>query len=85
MDINSEDETWYTTKCQESFLKYVEKEYCTEHRRLLYTRSDNTLNNNLSSFEMASRSGQSSYDSYDLSSDGDEYLMPPNMAELTPG
>jgi len=34
---------------------------------------------------MASRSGQSSYDPYDLSSDDEEYLMPTNVAETTPG
>jgi len=47
--------------------------------------SDNTLNNNLSSIEMASRSGQSSYDPYDLSSDDDENLMATIGAETTPG
>jgi hypothetical protein len=85
MDINPEDETSYTTQYQEAFLKYVENEYCAKHRRLPVIKSDNTLNNNLSSFEMASRSGQSSYDPYDLSSDDDEYLMPTNVAETTPG
>jgi hypothetical protein len=34
---------------------------------------------------MASRSGQSSYDPYDLCSDDDGYLMPTNVAERTPG
>jgi hypothetical protein len=34
---------------------------------------------------MASRSGQSSHDLYDLSTDDDEYLMPTNVAETTPG
>jgi len=58
MDINPEDETSYTTQYQEAFLKYVENEYCTKHRRLPVIKSHNTLNNNLSSFEMASRSGQ---------------------------
>jgi hypothetical protein len=85
MDINPEDETCYTTQYQEAFVKYVENEYCAKHRRLLVNKSDNTLNNNLSSFEMASRSGQSSYDPYDLSSDDEEYLMPTNVAKTTPG
>ena len=85
MDIHPEDETSYTTQYQEAFLKYVENEYCAKHRRLPVIKSDNTLKNNLSSFEMASRSGQSSYDPYDLSSDDDEYLMPTNVAETTPG
>jgi hypothetical protein len=34
---------------------------------------------------MTSGSGQSSDDPYDLSSDDDEYLMPRNVAEMTPG
>jgi hypothetical protein len=33
---------------------------------------------------MSSRSGQSSYDPYDLSSDDDEYLMPNTLAKTTP-
>jgi len=85
MDINPEDETSYTTQYQEAFLKFVENEYCGKHRRLPVIKSDNTLNNNLSSFEMASRSGQSSNDPYNLSSIDDEYLMPTNVAETTPG
>jgi hypothetical protein len=62
MDIHPEGETSYTTQNQEAFLKYVENEYCAKHRCLPIIISDNTLNNNLSAFEMASRSGQSSYD-----------------------
>jgi hypothetical protein len=54
MGITPEDETSSTTQYQEAFLKYVGNEYCTKHRRLPVTMSDETLNNNLSSFEMAS-------------------------------
>ena len=72
MDINAEDETSYTTHYQEAFLKYVENEYCAKYRRLQVIKSDYTLNNNLSSFEMASRCSQSSYDPYNLSSDDNE-------------
>jgi hypothetical protein len=85
MDINPEDETSHTTQYQEAFLKYVENEYCAKHRRLPVTKLENTPNNNFSSSAMASRSDQSSYDPYDLSSDDDEYLMPNNVAETTPG
>jgi hypothetical protein len=84
MDINPEDETSYTTQYQAAFLKYVENEYCAKHRRLLVIKSDNALNNNLSSFEMPWRSGQSAYDPYDLSSDDDKYLRSTNVAETTP-
>jgi hypothetical protein len=85
LDINPGDETSYTTQCQEAFLKYVENKYCVKHRRLLVVKSDNTLNNNLSSFEMCSRSGQSADDPYDLSSNDEEYLIPTNVAETTRG
>jgi len=34
MDINPEDGTSYTTQYQEAFLKYVENEYCANHRRV---------------------------------------------------
>jgi len=85
MDINPEDKTSYTTQYQEAFLKYVENKYCAKHRRLPVTKPETIPDNNLISFAMASRSGQSSYDSYDLSSDDKEYLMPNNVAETTPG
>jgi hypothetical protein len=85
MDINPEDETSYTTQYQEAFLKYVEHEYCAKHRCLPDIKSDNTLNNNLSPFEIATTSCQESYDPYDSSIDDNEYLMPTNVAETTPG
>ena len=85
MDINPEDETCYTTQYQEAFLRYVENRYCAKHRRLPVTKSKHIPNKHLSFSAMASRSGQSSYDPYDLSCDDQEYLMPINVAETTPG
>jgi len=84
MGINPEDEISYTTQYQEAFLKYVWKEYCTKHRQLPVTKLESILNKHLISAAMASRSGQSSYDAYDLSSDNQEYLMPNNVAQVTP-
>jgi len=84
MDINPEDETSYTTQYHKAFPKYVENKYCAEHRRLPVTNSENIQTNNLSFSAMASKSGQSSYDSYDLCSNDEEYLMPNNVAETTP-
>jgi hypothetical protein len=40
---------------------------------------------NLVSSATASRSGQSSYNPYNLSSDDEEYLMPNNVGETAPG
>jgi len=85
MDINPEDETSYTTQYQKGFLKYAENEYCVKHRHLPVAQFQNIPNNNLSSYAMASRSGQSSYNRYDLSSNDEEYLMPHDVAKKTPG
>jgi len=40
---------------------------------------------NLSFSAIASKSGQSCYDPYDLSSNDEEYLLPDNVAEMAPG
>jgi len=85
MDINPEDETSYTTQYQEAFLKYVENEYCTKHRRVPVNKLETVPSSNLVPFATASRSYQSSFDPYDSSSDDGEYLTPNNVAETTPG
>jgi hypothetical protein len=73
----------YATQYQEPFLKYVENEYYAKHRRLSVNKPERDASNNPFS-TMASGSGQSSFDRYDLSSDNDEYLTPKNVAEMTP-
>jgi len=85
MDINPEDETLYTTQYQEAFLKYVENEYCTKHRRVLVNKLETVPSSNLIPSAMASGSYQSSFDPYDLSSDDEEYITANNVAETTPG
>jgi hypothetical protein len=85
MDINPEDETSYTTQYQEAFLKYVENEYCAKHRRVPVNKLQSLPSSNHISSATVSRSCQSSFDPYDLSSDDEEYLMPNNVAETTPG
>jgi hypothetical protein len=85
MDINPEDETSYTTQYQEAFLKYVENEYCTKHRRVLVDKLDTVPSINLIPSATASGSYQSSFDPYYSSSDDEEYIKPNNMAETTPG
>jgi len=62
----------------------VENEYSATHSRLQVFKHENIPNTNLASSAMASRSGQSSYDPYDLSSDDEEYLMPNTVSEMTP-
>jgi len=85
MDINPEDETSYTTQYQEAFLKYVENEYCTKHRRVTVNKLETIPRNNLLPCATASGSYQSSFDPYDLSSDDEEYITPNNVAGMTPG
>jgi len=85
MDINPDDETSYTTQYQEAFLKYVENEYCARHRLAQVNNLETVLSSNLVPSATASGSYQSSFDPYDLSSDDEEYLMPNNVPETTPG
>jgi hypothetical protein len=85
MDIDPEDKTSYNTQYQEAFLKYVENEYCAKHRRVPIKKLQSLPSSNHISSATASRSCQSSFDPYDLSSDDEEYLTPNNVAETTPG
>jgi len=63
----------------------VVKEYYAKHRRLPVIKPEKIPDNNSISSAIASRSGQSSYDTCDFSSDDEEYLMPNNVAKTTPG
>jgi len=85
MDINTEDETSYTTQYQEAFLKYVEIEYSAKHQRVPVNKFGTIQNTNFVPSATASRSYQLFFDPYDLSSDDEEYLTPKNVAETTPG
>jgi len=85
IDNDADDATSYTTQYQEAFLNYVENEYWAKHRHLPIITPESVPNNNHFSSEMGSRSGQSSYDPYDLSSDDEEYIMPEDVAKMTPG
>jgi hypothetical protein len=73
MDINPEDETSYTIQYQEAFLKFVENEYCAKHRHVPVNILETVPSCNLVPSATASRSYQSSFDPYDLSSDDEEY------------
>jgi hypothetical protein len=85
MDINPEDETSYTTQSQQAFLKYVENEYCAKHRRVPVNKFETVQNSNFVPSATASGCYQSSFDPFDSPSDGNEYIMPNNVAETTPG
>jgi len=47
MDINPEDETYYTTQNQEVFLNYMENAYCAEYTRLSIIKPKRIPSNNL--------------------------------------
>ena len=85
IDINPEDETSNTTQYQEDFLKYVGIEYFANHRRMSVINPKTVLHSNIFPSAKASEFGQSSFDSYDLSSDDEEYVMPKGVDEMTPG
>jgi hypothetical protein len=85
MDINPEDETSYTIQYQETFLMYVENEYCTKHRRVPVNKLETVPSSNLLPSATAAGFYQSYFDLYDLSSDDEEYLTSNNVAKTTPG
>ena len=85
MDINPENETFYTTQYQEAILMYVETEYCAKHPRVPVNKHAGLPSSNLIPSATASRSCQSIFDPYDLSSDYEDYLMADNVADTTPG
>jgi len=85
MDFNPEDETSYTTQYQEALLKYFENEYCAKLQGMSVNEPERLSSSNLVPSATTSGSGQSSFDPNDMFSDDEEYSMPNNVAETTPG
>jgi hypothetical protein len=85
MVTNHVDDTSYTTPHQEPFPKYVEIEYDMKHVWVLTNKHQSFPGSNYDSSAMASPSCQSPFDPYDLSSDDEEYLIPNNGTEMSPG
>jgi len=84
MDINPEDETSHTAQYQVGFLENVENQYCAKHRRVLVNELGTVPSSYLVPSATASGSFDSSFHTYDLSSDDEEYLTPNNVRETTP-
>ena len=61
----------------------MENDYCAKHQRLPVIKPESVLSYNLCSSSMASISGQSLYDPYQLPSNDEEYLIPETVAETT--
>jgi len=85
IDINSKNKTSYTAQSQEAFRMYVEYEYCAKHQHVPVNKPKSFPNKNLVPFVMTLRSGQLSFDPYDLSSDDVKYLTRNNVDEMPPG
>jgi hypothetical protein len=85
MDNTPEDATSYTTQYQEAFLKYMENEYCAKHQCVPVNTLETVPSSNLVTCVTASRSYQSSFDPYNLSSNDEDYFIPNNVTETTPG
>jgi hypothetical protein len=68
---NLEDDTFYTTQYQAALLKNVENEYGGKHSHVLVIKLESVPNDNLLPSSMAAGSGQSLFEPYDLSSDGE--------------
>jgi len=63
----------------------VVNEFGAKHRRVPVIKPESVPSHNRCHSTVASESGQSSFDAYDLSSDDKQYLTPNNVAETTPG
>jgi len=85
IDIIPEEETFYTEKHLEAIPKHVKNEYCAWYWRFPVIKPKSVPNNNQFSSTLACRSGEPSYDVYDLCSGNEEYIMPNNVAETMPG
>jgi hypothetical protein len=66
-------------------MKYVENEYCAKHQGAPVNKLETVPTRNLVPSATPSVCYQSSFDSYDLPSDDEEYLTPNTVAETTPG
>jgi len=80
-----EDVPFYSTQCKEALLTYVENQCWAKHGCVPVNKPETVSSSNLIPSAMASGSGQSSVDPYDLSSDDEEYFTPNSVAERTPG
>jgi len=83
MHTNPADDTSYPTQFLQAFRMCVENEYCANHRHVPANTHECEPGSNHVPSATGSGSGQSFIDSYDLSSDDEEYLMPNNVAETT--
>jgi len=85
MDINPDNEAFYTTQYRDAFPKHVENHHCAKHQRVPVKEHESSSSSNIITSATASESKHSCFDSYDWSCNDEEYLQPNNVAERTPG
>jgi hypothetical protein len=68
-----------------AFLKYAENEYSAKHQHVPVNKLECLPRSKLIPSATASASFQSSFDPYHLSRDDEEYVIPNNTADTTPG
>jgi hypothetical protein len=84
MHITQEDVTSYTPQYQEAFLMYVEIKHCTIHRYLTVIKPKCVPMNNRCTSAMFWTAGESSFATYGLPSDDEEYSMPNSVSYTMP-
>jgi len=84
MDINPEDETFYTTQYHEAFLKYLENEYCAKYQPVPVDKPKSVPSCYLVPSVMALASSQFYFHSNDLCCGEEEYLTHYNVVETPP-
>lgn len=83
--INPEHKTSYSTLYDNVFETYEVNEFFADCGYLLIINTERIRSYNHFHFIQVSRSDQSCYDVHDWPSDNEEYLIPENVAETTPG
>jgi len=63
----------------------VDNEYCAKHSQFWLIQPKSVRRNNCFPFATASGSVQCSLDAYDMSSDDEDYWVPKNVTQSTPG
>lgn len=85
MDIYPVEETCNIIKYQQAFLKYVENKYGAKHEPLPVIKPKYILLDNFFFCTKVAKSGVSSHNLYDLSSNDEGCLVTENVANTTPG
>jgi hypothetical protein len=84
IDVNPQDDCFFTVQYKDVFLQYVEHEYCFKDCKMYNLKLEIPNHNDPFSTSPDSGSRYWFYDPYDLSSDDTEYITSANIIESTP-